>query len=1124
MKILSIAGRNLNSLRADFKIDFSTGALKDCGIFAITGPTGAGKTTLLDAITLALYGRTPRSATDEDIISYGAGEAWAEVVFQTSEGCFKSEWKVRRARSRHDGTLQQSTMEVSSYPDRIILTQKKREAQDKVKELIRLDYDQFLKSVLLAQGAFKAFLDARESERGEMLEKISDTSVYAKLSKRAFERKKKEEQALDRLRATVGNVVLLSEEEKLAYVNNISHLKDDARKLQKDLDELQIKFDWLRSIKNLTEKQVEADKEVELSRQRLEQEQPNLQRWEAHQQVSGLELQWMQYHSKKEESVLQKQNMEKLQAKLLLLTQKSEEADTLLTGAQKQLEITIKLREEKMPVILEAITRQADVGTEKKQLSLIQEKLKVKMLEEHDCKAKFFKNEAIVLKDKKILEDLVSWLNKHRQYAYAGDSCTQASLLVSQLKRSKQDIEQHESTILKADEQISVARDQILIAEKNGQQAEKDQQLLEQLRNTTFWQLSKLKSQLINRADENNLLLEKTVGLLEAEQNELSRQEFLAEHLSRLHEGESCPLCGSTEHPNQTLSITDVQKEINRVQAVLKQHQNIIKTNRQNQKTIEKLLANLEEISESKDVTEDLLPKNFEEVFNELIQLQKSVPQKQNNASLMQASAVERKQNLTEKIVDLEFRKTETIKNLEFVHNTIALQIKALEEIAGHYNLQFDTNGPAKLPDTLKKYSDEYINKTKEESVLNGTIPGVQAGIDTLTVQINAIRHDVSQLHQDIEDKNLIIQKYNDEIKSAHAGYSSPEAARDKLNGDEKSANDQARQLSDQLNKLRQESGKTHGEKDNTEINLKELGRAMESLITNLNTGLMELGFEDDISIIEQNLLSGNERLVLGRLYKSLHEKLVLAIAHSDTCKNQLALQKSLEITKEDADSITGKMQQVKEALQDMNRELGRLEQILKVDNEKQVRIQFVRKEIEAQEKILEKWADLSSLIGSADGKKFNQFAQGLTLDRLIVIANHHLQLLNDRYLLKRNTVEQGLRLLIIDQFQADNEREINTLSGGESFLVSLALALGLSEMTSKLTTIDSLFIDEGFGTLDADTLEVALSALRGLQIGGKTIGIISHVERLKEEIYTQVEISKGADGFSTVKIIPEIG
>jgi exonuclease SbcC len=125
---------------------------------------------------------------------------------------------------------------------------------------------------------------------------------------------------------------------------------------------------------------------------------------------------------------------------------------------------------------------------------------------------------------------------------------------------------------------------------------------------------------------------------------------------------------------------------------------------------------------------------------------------------------------------------------------------------------------------------------------------------------------------------------------------------------------------------------------------------------------------------------------------------------------------------------------------------------------------------------------------------------------------------LSDRYSILKSP-EKDLDLQIVDSYQADVVRPMSTLSGGESFLVSLALALGLSDLASRKVQINSLFIDEGFGTLDADTLDVAISALENLQANGKTIGIISHVEALKERIGTQIQVSKQPGGSSKIKI-----
>jgi exonuclease SbcC len=153
-------------------------------------------------------------------------------------------------------------------------------------------------------------------------------------------------------------------------------------------------------------------------------------------------------------------------------------------------------------------------------------------------------------------------------------------------------------------------------------------------------------------------------------------------------------------------------------------------------------------------------------------------------------------------------------------------------------------------------------------------------------------------------------------------------------------------------------------------------------------------------------------------------------------------------------------------------------------------------------------------LIGSADGKKYRNFAQGLTFEMMIGHANRQLQEMTDRYLLLRDAT-QPLELNVIDNYQAGEIRSTKNLSGGESFIVSLSLALGLSHMASKNVRVDSLFLDEGFGTLDEEALETALETLSSLHQDGKMIGVISHVSALKERISTQIQVTPNAGGRS---------
>jgi exonuclease SbcC len=199
--------------------------------------------------------------------------------------------------------------------------------------------------------------------------------------------------------------------------------------------------------------------------------------------------------------------------------------------------------------------------------------------------------------------------------------------------------------------------------------------------------------------------------------------------------------------------------------------------------------------------------------------------------------------------------------------------------------------------------------------------------------------------------------------------------------------------------------------------------------------------------------------------------------------------------------------------------ELGSLEQQIRNDDEARKRREAGGAELQTAEAEALRWGRLKELIGSADGAKFSRFAQSLTLRQLIGLANEHLKVLAERYRLMAADGDE-LDLRIVDLYQANVDRPMESLSGGESFLASLALALGLSELASRHHPIDSLFIDEGFGTLDSETLEVALSALENLRSRGKTIGLISHVELLKERLTTQVRVVRGAGGTSRIEVV----
>lgn len=182
--------------------------------------------------------------------------------------------------------------------------------------------------------------------------------------------------------------------------------------------------------------------------------------------------------------------------------------------------------------------------------------------------------------------------------------------------------------------------------------------------------------------------------------------------------------------------------------------------------------------------------------------------------------------------------------------------------------------------------------------------------------------------------------------------------------------------------------------------------------------------------------------------------------------------------------------------------------------------IEQLQTQLQNLEKDNLKWELLDKYIGNADGKKFATFAQGLTLSRLMALANRRLIDLSDRYLLDKPNEQDDDELMIVDQYMGSERRSVKTLSGGETFMISLSLALALSDLASKNIKLDSLFIDEGFGTLDPETLDLALNTLEKLQQEAqKNIGIISHVESIKERIATQIRLERNNRGFSQIII-----
>jgi exonuclease SbcC len=284
-----------------------------------------------------------------------------------------------------------------------------------------------------------------------------------------------------------------------------------------------------------------------------------------------------------------------------------------------------------------------------------------------------------------------------------------------------------------------------------------------------------------------------------------------------------------------------------------------------------------------------------------------------------------------------------------------------------------------------------------------------------------------------------------------------------------------------------------------------------------LITAIKPLGYTH-LEAAQKDLLSSGEEQALQTQQQALQRKIAeTGRALKEATKEEEKFRPET-ISPKDQEEKYQQLNLAKEQQEQSLRALGQLEQQHRQQLEREAQFKELLEKIENQRQDFNRWAQLNEVIGQKDGKKFRSFAQGLTLQRLVVLANQHLERLNGRYLISKKPAAE-LELEIIDTFQADNRRSMFTLSGGESFLISLALALGLSDLAGRHAQIQSLFIDEGFGTLDEHSLDLAISTLENLQSSGKTIGIISHVKALKERIGVQIQLQKQSSGFSHLQI-----
>ncbi|GHA33433.1 nuclease SbcCD subunit C [Salinimicrobium marinum] len=1007
MKILKIEFQNINSLKGSHKIDFTEAPFTSSSLFAITGPTGSGKSTILDVISLALFNHVPRlgKITKNEILSKGAiltrnqKEAVAAVTYQCKNGIFRSQWSI--STNRNDN-LRDYEMEILEEASGKILDVKKSDIPGKNEELIGLNYNQFIKSVLLAQGEFAQFLKAKKEERGELLEKITGTGIYRKLGIKAFEKNRAVNQDIQEQQHEIKLIQqkLLEEEILKNHKEQFQKKTSACENFQKDIDALNKALE----LKDTIEKQ---KKEIfRLETQKTEA----LQRLNTFEKEHGFPL---KQHEKVQDFSADLREWNQLKKEVFRL---KEEIKNIREKQQENLQKADALKS-KISTFIHAEVTAEDLSDKlqafTRKIQVLQEQKKEKLNEYSYQKNQFLselREVSFQLNEKDLPESLqeLKELKTEAGQNLAILSTELKALDLQHPKKEKEKIQKH----------LKLARE----ATRDFFSIERTSEEIEKLAAEKEIITPKLKilPEEIEKAENTIGNLKSRLEILHLKKENQLLRASLEEHRLNLKNGEACPLCGSLEHP----------------------------------------------FAEDLPEKNDFLEREISKIEKELQEWNRKL----NTAALNY-------KNFQERLQELE-------KNL-----------KEAENKAGHEKLQFSEKYAA-LPQA--ETSAEWENNCNSFENQLHQLEQYEKGQKT-AAEISAGIPALEKLIEILQEGKDLKQKLDRLYKGDDIFHDSQQLQNRWIGNHEEKKS---------LFSKNQELSKALEEKEAAKSNLEA---ALSPKVIRQGFEAIEDAFKVVIPDAECNALRSERETVRKQIDNTVASQKIL--------NEQLETFRKMDV-KKDREAVVQELKAQREQFQNISDECKEIHRIIKNHDEDLERLTELKSEIAEKEKLTKRWRLLNELIGDSKGKNFNDFAQDLSLSQLLQLANVRLKDLSDRYHIDKPEEEEDDGLVAIDEHMGGQRRSVKTLSGGETFILSLSMALALSDLASKNVEINSLFIDEGFGTLDPETLDQTLDTLEKLQAeSSKTIGIISHVDSLKERIATQIRLTRNGQGYSSLEV-----
>lgn len=1238
MRILKISGQNLASLEDRFLIDLDAEPLRSAGLFAITGDTGAGKSTLLDAMCLALYGLCPRltaagindevpdtsgealkSRDARNILRRGAIAGEARVEFLADDGqTYLAIWAVRRARNRAIGRLQDVDRTLIRVSDGAVLENQRSVVSDRVTELIGLTYNEFRRTVLLAQGDFDAFLRADTNERADLLEKVTGTRIYRDISRRVYARDSAAAAALQMLETRMGEHQLLGAEVRGGIETELTSLAEalgrteavqqavvaDLRRLE-ELRAAEARSREATDRKGIAEQDHLAAAD---SRSRL----LVLDRAEPLRADLGLVLAAEQTLAQAEDA---RTAAAKAEATAVDADTTSRAAEVKASAAHTAAE---QLFKDLGPVWSQATRLDGqilDAGRE----AAAADATAAAALQHHaaarDALAQLTGEvrslEAAKAAASTALQSLPGFQPVAEDWArLTGRFAERARLIAATTKAGEDKAVAAEKLAAEekalAEQSATDAEDQLALADLGAaltpvaaRVAELEAQTPDRRLAWVFSARSgiielrtaagQIATAIADIATCQDQIIRQT-GIVEAARlardaahsqhqaadaaegairTSLERAELaVGQHAqllrAQLTEGEPCPVCGSPEHPNtedgpfaafvagMRQRLADQRKETARILAdghaaarTIAEAETSIAAHRA---ALDRATATLAKARHDWDtgigaaILEELrahlptepdaaalgaLLNQLDHQRDALVRIIDELSSARSARDRIIAAKAGR-----QAAIDARREQRDTLLGrMAANRQAVALALQAMEDM-GERLTSLDAElatalapagitaaaivaDPAQTVAKVEALVDWYRQQSAAETAAAERLVAAAPRLATAEAALAAAGQRQAEAGRVALDRAEVVEALKAERATLLDGEATDthrtrhNEARLQAAEAERLARTKASAAASALSGARSTLAAALAAITDGAARLATLRATYDAAVSGSGLSPQE---------VVAALATGRDEVEALRVtLRRIDDALATAAALAQERLADLAAMRAAGAPAEPEDQLRARHDTLSAELKQGREQIGALTGRLKRDDEDRSRLAALAAEIEKARDERETWRAVNAAVGSADGAKFSRVAQQVTLATLVLHANEHLQLFKPRYQLAM--APKDLALHVVDRDMADEVRSTRSLSGGERFLVSLSLALALSGIGGRGGMAETLFLDEGFGTLDKESLDMAIDALEALQGQGRSVGVISHVDAMKDRIPVQVRVTRKAGGASTVEV-----